>query len=130
MKKFKKPLFLAITFIIIIFFIHGLFSYFINDTQTIRNLRPIRDLFFYPLMIITENYSDIYCQIAKLNLLDYERCIVPTGPGSIHIPEGPPLWFNYLSFIIGVALLIIYYTTIFKIIIKIIQSIKNILHDN
>jgi hypothetical protein len=120
MKNLKKTLLPAIAFIIIIFLVHGFFSYFVNDTNVIRALKPIRDILFFPLMIITENTFEIYCWIAKIGLLEHGRCIVPTGPG-INMAEGPPSWFGWSTFISSLILMVIYYTVIFKAILKIIS---------
>jgi hypothetical protein len=114
----KKSVLLGIIFTILIFIIHGFFSFFINDLGIIRLLRPIRDILFFPFILIVDHTFEIFCWIAKIGPLDYGRCIVPTGPG-LNMPEGAPSWFEWSVFISSFIILIFYYISIFKIIIEI-----------
>ena len=125
MIKQKKPFLLAIAFIILIFLVYGFFSYFVNDTKIIRTLRPTRDVLFFPFMSIIKNTDEIYCGIAKTGILDYERCIKSTGPG-ISMREGSPSWFDRSVLITSLLALILYYTVIFKIVLKITKKFHSI----
>lgn len=113
-KALKNPLILGIIFTLSLFLIHAFLSNLIHDPAIIRALRPIRDILFFPLMIIVENKSDIFCWLAKFTPLDHGRCIMPTGPG-LNTPEGPPNWFEWTINITALVAITFYYTIIFKI---------------
>jgi|GEM_PF-3326127 len=118
---FKKPIVLGIGFTMCIFLAYIIAESLIKDINTIKALLPIRNILFFPMLTLVENTWSIYCGIAKIGLLDFQRCVTPTGPG-FNMPDGPPQWFGSLLFEISIAILAIYYILIFKIILTLVKK--------
>ena len=122
--NFRRSVFWSVLFVAFIFVLHAFFSYFINDLEAIRFFRPVRDILFFPFMVIVENIREIYCFIGKIGFLDYNRCIAPVG-GSIKISEGPSFSFQIFMTIIGLSFLLVWYIFIFKIIFYLLNKFKS-----
>jgi len=116
MRYLKKPFYLGIIVGLFFTFIHLVFSYAVKDLRIIRLLRPIRDILFFPFLLISENIWEIYCGIAKFISIGEQRCIL--HPGQI-IPDGPPQWFEISMSLLALFLLLIAYGIVFMFVSKI-----------
>lgn len=129
MNNLKKTFFIGTIFTLLLFLVHAFISYVIPlNTKTVflfKILRPTRDMLFFPFMLIANNSTEIYCWLAKIGILDFERCILPTGKG-LNMIEGEPAWFEWITFIVSIALMILFYTFL----LKIIFFLKNRFHPS
>jgi len=64
-------------------------------------------------LILVENTSDIYCWLGKIGILNYDRCLIPTG-NVVPIPDGPTEWFEWTVLISAILLITTYYTLLIK----------------
>ncbi|MBU2566603.1 hypothetical protein KKG46_03525 [Patescibacteria group bacterium] len=116
MQQLLKSLLLGTGFFLIIVIVHIFFSYFIKDTHIIKMLRPIRDALFFPVFIVADNTSKLYCKLGEFGITDYNRCLVPVG-SHIPLPDGPTRSFRNVMDFASLLAGIIYYSIIFKLLL-------------
>lgn len=114
----KKPIMIGMAITALLFLIHAIFPYYVNNTIVIQLLRPIRDILFFPFRLFTEYTYEIYCWLGKIGIFDYGRCQTPDVSGFV-MPAGPMEWFSILMFILGILT-----TTAWYIVICIAISIR------
>lgn len=109
----KKPIVLGIVITALLFFIHAIFSYYVNNIKVIQILRPVRDILFFPFLLFTEYTYEIYCWLGNIGIFDHGRCEVTDTSGmGLAMPAGPTTWFSVLMCIVGIVITAAWYSTI------------------